>query len=276
MLWGLFKKVVIADQLAPLVDSVFAQSESASSLTLILGAIYFALQIYCDFSGYSDIAIGCARLFGFNLLRNFQFPYFSKSIPEFWKRWHISLSTWFRDYVYLPLGGNRGTRYLQLRNVFITFGLSGLWHGANWTFVVWGLLNGLYFIPRIYASKNPHIPKSLKGTFSFFKRWGTVPLVFAITCFTWIFFRAESISQAFTYLAGLANFTYHLPSVHILTGLPLVALILGAEYIWLTVSNPLQRFLKAPLSIRWATYLICCISISKLMVVDRSFIYFQF
>lgn len=276
MLWGLFKKVVVADQLAPLVDGIFAQTETASSLVLALGAIYFAIQIYCDFSGYSDIAIGCARLFGFQLLRNFNFPYFAKSIPEFWKRWHISLSTWFRDYVYLPLGGNRGSKYIQLLNVLITFGLSGFWHGANWTFLVWGLLNGLYFIPRIYGKTLFTWPNYMHNGLALLKKWAIVPAVFAVTCLTWVFFRAESIEQAITYIGGLAHFSYQIPSNRFLTGIPLVFLILAAEYAWLKMENPLKWFLGIPLTVRWATYLLCCMTISKFMIVDRSFIYFQF
>lgn len=271
MLWGLFKKVVIADQLAPMVDDVFAQSTTASSLTLALGALYFAIQIYCDFSGYSDIAIGCARLFGFRLLRNFNFPYFSKSVPEFWKRWHISLSTWFRDYVYLPLGGNRGSKLFQLRNVLITFGLSGLWHGANWTFVVWGLLNGLYFIPRIFG-QHIQLPRHV----SLLKSWATLPAVFAITCLTWVFFRASSLEQALHFITGLLSFDVQLPAKQLLKGLPLVFFILAAEYLWQTLEKPLQWFMRIPMSLRWATYLLCCITISRFMLVDRSFIYFQF
>src|SRR5690606_63787 len=156
ILWGLFKKVVIADNCAYYVNIIFESPQDYSGSTLVLGAILFAFQIYGDFSGYSDIAIGTARLFGFNLRQNFAFPYFSRDIGEFWRRWHISLSTWFRDYLYIPLGGSRGTKTKVVRNVFIIFIVSGFWHGANWTFIVWGALNALYFLPLLLANKNRH------------------------------------------------------------------------------------------------------------------------
>ncbi|HRH39690.1 MAG TPA: MBOAT family O-acyltransferase, partial [Flavobacteriales bacterium] len=154
MLWGFFKKVVIADNCAPMVNDIFANTQWHTADTLALGAILFAFQIYGDFSGYSDIAIGFARLFGFELLRNFAYPYFSRDIAEFWRRWHISLSSWFRDYVYLPLGGSRGTGWLRVRNVFTIFLLSGFWHGANWTFIAWGAINALLFLPLLLRGKN--------------------------------------------------------------------------------------------------------------------------
>ncbi|MBK6344070.1 MAG: MBOAT family protein, partial [Flavobacteriales bacterium] len=148
MLWGLVKKVVVADNCAPYVDSIFAAPEAASGSTLLVGAMLFSFQIYCDFSGYSDIAVGCARLFGFDLMRNFAYPYFSRDIAEFWRRWHISLSSWFRDYVYVPLGGSRGRLGATMRNTLIIFIISGFWHGANWTFICWGAVHALYFMPR--------------------------------------------------------------------------------------------------------------------------------
>lgn len=154
ILWGLFKKIVIADNAAVLTNQIFENYTELSGSTLLLGAFYFAFQIYCDFSGYSDIAIGTARLFGFDIMRNFALPYFSRDIAEFWRRWHISLSTWFRDYLYIPLGGSRGNQWQKIRNTLIVFTVSGFWHGANWTFVAWGLLNGLYFIPLMLMGKN--------------------------------------------------------------------------------------------------------------------------
>jgi len=154
ILWGFFKKIVIADSAAIYVNNIFANYTDYSGSTLIIGGILFAFQIYGDFSGYSDIAIGTARLFGFNLMRNFAFPYFSRDIAEFWRRWHISLSSWFKDYVYIPLGGSRGTKAKMIRNTFIIFIVSGFWHGANWTFVIWGTLNAIYFLPLLLAKKN--------------------------------------------------------------------------------------------------------------------------
>ena len=154
ILWGLFKKIVIADNCATHANIIFNNSEDYSGSTLVMGAIFFTFQIYGDFSGYSDIAIGTSRLFGFDLMRNFNFPYFSRDIAEFWRRWHISLSTWFRDYLYVPLGGSRGSTWMKVRNTFIIFIVSGFWHGANWTFIVWGLLNAIYIMPSIIFSTN--------------------------------------------------------------------------------------------------------------------------
>ena len=154
ILWGLFKKIVIADNCAEYANLIFNNSADYSGSTLVLGALFFTFQIYGDFSGYSDIAIGTSRLFGFDLMRNFNFPYFSRDIAEFWRRWHISLSTWFRDYLYIPLGGSKGGLWLKIRNTLIIFVVSGFWHGANWTFVVWGALNAIYFIPLLLSNRN--------------------------------------------------------------------------------------------------------------------------
>ena len=154
MLWGLFKKVVIADNCAEYANAIFNNYTDFSGSTLVLGAIFFTFQIYCDFSGYSDMAIGMSRLFGFNLMKNFAFPYFSRDIAEFWRRWHISLSTWFRDYLYIPLGGSKGSLLTIVRNTFIIFLVSGFWHGANWTFIIWGFLNALYFLPLLLVKRN--------------------------------------------------------------------------------------------------------------------------
>ena len=153
ILWGLFKKIVIADNCAYFANEIFNNSSDMSGFSLILGALFFTFQIYGDFSGYSDIAIGTARLFGFNLVRNFSFPYFSRDIAEFWRRWHISLSSWFRDYLYIPLGGSQGNTIMKIQNVFIVFIISGFWHGANWTFVVWGTINAIYFLPLLLTKK---------------------------------------------------------------------------------------------------------------------------
>ena len=154
MAWGFFKKLVLADGLAVFVDAAYREMERATGLDWLVVFLFFQIQVYCDFSGYSDIAIGCARLFGFNLMRNFNYPYFSRSIPEFWRRWHISLTTWFRDYIYFPLGGSRCDKWKIIRNVYIVWGISGLWHGANWTFVCWGGLHGLFLVCNsIYTKK---------------------------------------------------------------------------------------------------------------------------
>jgi len=202
ILWGFFKKIVIADNCAVFANDIFNNYQDQSGVTLALGAVYFAFQIYGDFSGYSDIAIGVARLFGFKLMRNFNYPYFSRDIAEFWRRWHISLSTWFRDYLYIPLGGSRGSKYKKVRNVLIIFIVSGFWHGANWTFITWGALNAVYFLPLLltnrnrnntdHVSKNSHLP-SIKTIFQ-------ILVTFCLTTFAWIFFRAENMTIALDYI----------------------------------------------------------------------------
>jgi D-alanyl-lipoteichoic acid acyltransferase DltB (MBOAT superfamily) len=203
MLWGFFKKVVIADNCAPVVNDIFAHPGWHTADTLALGAVLFAFQIYGDFSGYSDIAIGCARLFGFSLLRNFAYPYFSRDIAEFWRRWHISLSSWFRDYVYVPLGGSHGPLRSKLRNVLVIFLLSGFWHGANWTFIVWGAINGLLFLPLLLRGKNRKHDRA--AAVVGLKDLPAVLFTFACTVIAWIFFRADDLTTALTYLRGMAS-----------------------------------------------------------------------
>ena len=205
ILWGLFKKVVIADTFAPYVNDIFASHETQTGLTLFLGAFFFALQIYGDFSGYTDIARGLARLFGFELMKNFDYPYFSRDISEFWRRWHISLSTWFRDYLYFPLGGSRGGTLLTLRNVFAIFLVSGFWHGANWTFVLWGGLNALYFVPLYLLNLNrKNLDEiSTEKTFPSLREFMGISITFILTCIAWVFFRAENVSHAFEYLGRM-------------------------------------------------------------------------
>ena len=211
MLWGMFKKVVIADRLALFVNEVYGKAENYSSIQLIVATVFFGFQIYCDFSGYSDIAIGAAKVMGFDLMKNFNRPYFSKSISEFWSRWHISLSTWFRDYVYISMGGNRVEKHRWYLNLFVTFLLSGFWHGANWTFIIWGALNGLYLImsnvtralrEKIVSSIRLNKLKSLHTGIQ-------ILITFCLTMFAWIFFRAESLGQAtkiiFTIIKGSIN-----------------------------------------------------------------------
>ncbi|MCF2221927.1 MBOAT family protein [Chryseobacterium sp. PS-8] len=209
ILWGFFKKMVIADNCAPLVNEIFAHYHTESASNLVLGAILFAFQIYGDFSGYSDIALGVSRLFGIELLKNFAFPYFSRDIAEFWRRWHISLSSWFRDYLYIPLGGSKGGLIMKIRNTFIIFLVSGFWHGANWTFIIWGGLNALYFMPLLLMDKNRQnlevvaMGKLLPSIREIFQ----ILITFSLTCFAWIFFRAASVSQAFSYIGKIFNKT---------------------------------------------------------------------
>ncbi|MGB5982879.1 MAG: MBOAT family O-acyltransferase [Nonlabens sp.] len=203
IIWGFFKKVVVADNCAFFVNQIFENTEGRSSVELFLGAVLFAFQIYGDFSGYSDIAIGTARLFGFRLMTNFKFPYFSRDIAEFWRRWHISLSTWFRDYVYIPLGGSRGPKTLQLRNVMVIFLVSGFWHGANWTFLVWGLLHALFFIPLLLQNKNR---KNLNSSGYDFRTFASTLYCFFLVTIAWIFFRAVSVTEALLYIQQIFLF----------------------------------------------------------------------
>ncbi|MCG7753869.1 MBOAT family O-acyltransferase [Flavihumibacter cheonanensis] len=207
ILWGLFKKIVIADNCAEIANGIFNNSTDQSGSTLLVGAILFAFQIYGDFSGYSDIALGTARLFGINLLKNFAYPYFSRDIAEFWRRWHISLSSWFKDYLYIPLGGSRGGIIMKLRNTFIIFLVSGFWHGANWTFIFWGFLHAIYYIPLLLSNNNRSnleiVAKS--RILPSFKEVTQIIGTFALVCFAWIFFRANNIQHAFEYIYGIFN-----------------------------------------------------------------------
>jgi alginate O-acetyltransferase complex protein AlgI len=210
IIWGLFKKIVIADSCAQYADAIFNNSENMNSISLAMGALYFTFQIYGDFSGYSDIALGTSKLLGIDLLRNFNFPYFSRDIAEFWRRWHISLSSWFRDYLYIPLGGSKVTIGKKIRNTFIIFLVSGFWHGANWTFIAWGLLNALYFLPLLLSNKNrQHIDVVARGkTLPTFKEFITMAITFFMTAFAWIFFRSETVAQAFNYIKHLFSFDF--------------------------------------------------------------------
>ena len=207
ILWGLFKKIVIADNCAKYANLIFNNSADYSGSTLVLGALFFTFQIYGDFSGYSDIAIGTSRLFGFDLMRNFNFPYFSRDIAEFWRRWHISLSTWFRDYLYIPLGGSRGGTWMKVRNTFIIFVVSGFWHGANWTFIVWGALNAIYFLPLLLTNNNRNNLETVAQgeLFPNLKELFFILLTFSLTVFAWIFFRANNIQHAIHYISEILS-----------------------------------------------------------------------
>lgn len=208
MLWGLFKKIVVADNCAIIVNSIFQNYETTAGSELLIGVIFFAFQIYGDFSGYSDIAIGTARLFGINLMRNFNYPYFSRDIAEFWRRWHISLTTWFRDYIYIPLGGSRVSKSKVVRNTFIIFLISGFWHGANWTFIAWGAYHALLFLPLILLGKNRKYTNTVaEGKFlPSFKEIMQILTTFLLVVIGWIFFRADNIGVAFNYFAGIFQF----------------------------------------------------------------------
>ncbi len=207
MLWGLFKKIVIADNCAELANMFFDNYTQYPGSALLLGAMFFTFQIYGDFSGYSDIAIGCARLFGFDLMQNFSFPYFSRDIAEFWRRWHISLSTWFRDYLYIPLGGSKGSLWMKIRNTFIIFIVSGFWHGANWTFITWGALNAIYFLPLLLTQSNRNnLDIIAQGKLiPSFKDFIAMLFTFTLTVFAWIFFRSQSMHQAFGIISEILS-----------------------------------------------------------------------
>ncbi|MNQ46735.1 Peptidoglycan O-acetyltransferase [compost metagenome] len=215
IIWGLVKKVVIADTCASYANAIFDNYTTMNSFSLIVGAIYFAFQIYGDFSGYSDIALGVSKLFGLDLLRNFNYPYFSRDIAEFWRRWHISLSSWFRDYLYIPLGGSKGGLWMKIRNTFIIFVVSGFWHGANWTYVVWGFINAVYFLPLLLSNRNRNNMDTIQLKFDFnsAKILTSIFYTFLLTCVAWVFFRAKTITDAILYLKRIItnrefNFQY--------------------------------------------------------------------
>ncbi|RNC80033.1 MAG: MBOAT family protein [Balneola sp.] len=283
ILWGLFKKIVIADNCAVYANEIFNNSADYSGSTLFLGALFFTFQIYGDFSGYSDIAIGTSRLFGFDIMRNFNFPYFSRNIAEFWRRWHISLSTWFRDYLYIPLGGSRGNTLLKIRNTFAIFIVSGFWHGANWTFIVWGILNAIYFLPLMLTNNNRnYLDTVASGKFlPNIKEITQILLTFALTVFAWIFFRAENIGHAIQYISSM----FHNPDSFLILGTYLkyktIILLLSIFILieWLgrdgqyAISN-LGLSWKRPL--RYGMYYALILAIFWFGGKEQEFIYFQF
>ena len=284
ILWGLFKKIVIADNCAVYVDNIFTNYETQPGSTLLLGGIYFAFQIYGDFSGYSDMAIGTARLFGFNLMQNFAFPYFSRDMAEFWRRWHISLSTWFRDYLYIPLGGSRGGTSMRIRNTFAIFLVSGFWHGANWTFLVWGFLNACYFLPLMLTNQNrSNLDVVAQGKwFPNPKEIFQIAITFFLTVIAWIFFRAETMSQAIAYLSLL--FTPTLFDAPVLIGSTLlhcmILLLLVIEWTKRHTQYGLAELENLSIVLRWPLYLSIALIITYhflvLNISGKEFIYFQF
>ncbi len=283
ILWGLFKKIVIADNCAEYANLIFNNSANYSGSTLVLGAIFFTFQIYCDFSGYSDIAIGTSRLFGFDLMRNFNFPYFSRDIAEFWRRWHISLSTWFRDYLYIPLGGSRGGTLMKVRNTFVIFIVSGFWHGANWTFIVWGALNAVYFLPLLLTNNNrSNLDTIAQGkTFPAMKEFVMMLITFSLTVFAWIFFRAQSVSHAFAYINGIFSPTlFSIPSVlsiRMVIIIAVLAIFIVIEWLQREKQYSLQfDNKKVNFFFRYALYSIILVCIFWLGGSTQNFIYFQF
>jgi D-alanyl-lipoteichoic acid acyltransferase DltB (MBOAT superfamily) len=278
MLWGLFKKIVVADNCAVLVNEIFGSHETQPGSVLALGALLFAFQIYGDFSGYSDIAIGCGKLFGVSLMTNFKYPYFSRDIAEFWRRWHISLSTWFRDYLYIPLGGSRGGPRMRLRNTMIIFIVSGFWHGANWTFIMWGALNAIYFLPLLLSNRNrANLDTVAEGRYLPTPREALQVLsTFALTCLAWIFFRSTSLGQAFEYIAGI--FTHPWASVAAyVKPLPFILAMLAVEWVQRREEHPL-RLGNSPALVRlgFSISLILLMILFAYTDTALDFIYFQF
>jgi len=284
MAWGFFKKLVIADRLAIYVDTVYNHPQDFTGWPVWLATYFFALQIYCDFSGYSDIAIGAARVMGFSLMKNFRRPYYAKSIHEFWQRWHISLSTWFRDYLYIPLGGNRVRRTRWYYNLFVVFLVSGLWHGANWTFVIWGGLHGFYLLFSIWTA--PWRQKIIKELS--LERWPTllkvvrIGITFHLVLFSWVFFRAASLADALTILHHMTVMT----SMHQAVALGKVELMVA--FIALLILEIVQLYQRhqdgwlhlhhQPRWLRWCLYcgLLLMILLFGQMATEQQFIYFQF
>jgi len=283
ILWGLFKKIVIADQCAIYANQIFNNSSDYSGSTLFLGAIFFTFQIYGDFSGYSDIALGTARLFGIELLRNFAFPYFSRDIAEFWRRWHISLSSWFKDYLYIPLGGSKGGTWMKVRNTFIIFIVSGFWHGANWTFIIWGMLNALFIMPSILMKTNRNnLDIVAQGKFfPTIKELTQIVLTFGLTVFAWIFFRAENLSHAIQYILSifknygsffvLDNYLKY-KIIIIITSIFILVEWMGREQQYAIENLGLKwnRFF------RWSLYILIAILVLLFSGKGSTFIYFQF
>ncbi len=259
VLWGFFKKIVIADNCASYVNDIFGNTADYNGGTLFLGAVLFAFQIYGDFSGYSDIAIGTARLFGFSLMQNFAYPYFSRDVAEFWRRWHISLSTWFRDYVYIPLGGSKGGTWMKIRNTFVIFLLSGFWHGANLTFIAWGFLHALYFIPLQLTGKNRvNINIVAHGN-----QWVSpmdvlrILFTFLLVTFGWIFFRAKSITHAFEYILGIfTKAPLEALAIFPISLLGLIGFMLAVEWVHRDKQHGLEiTWLQDKKVLRWCMYL---------------------
>ncbi|HEX8020631.1 MBOAT family O-acyltransferase [Mucilaginibacter sp.] len=293
MLWGMFKKTVIADRLALITDPVFNDPHSHSATTLLFASILFSFQIYCDFSGYSDIALGSARVMGFTLMENFNHPYKAKTIAEFWRNWHISLSTWFKDYVYVPLGGSRVKRSRMCFNILCVFTLSGLWHGANWTFIAWGLLHAFYMIFGAVTMQPRHTISNFIGINRV--KW-LAPLIqqfitFMLVTMAWIFFRANSIwdaiyifrklPQSFTesklfFEKNIPSITLDVPFLQLFFSLALILLLIFIQYVEgnVTMSTYLD---KKPRIIRWSVYYVLTLSVIYLGVFqNKQFIYFQF
>ena len=278
MAMGFFKKLVVADRLCLYVDKVYLFPDGFEGIQVLLATVFFAIQIYCDFSGYTDIAIGCAMMLGVHLMDNFRSPYMSASVSEFWSRWHISLSTWFRDYLYIPLGGNRVVKWRWYYNLYITFVISGFWHGANWTFIVWGALHGTYLVVGLMLSE------WFKRKFNMIESGWMRPLkvffTFILVCFAWIFFRADSMQSASIVIAKIGEFfTGNSAFDPVIKGFGVFSLALAVGSIILLFGLESERFRKAPKGIISSTILITFLAAITLcfgVMGSKSFIYFQF
>lgn len=283
ILWGLFKKIVVADTCAVYVNQVFSTYTEQSGSTLLLAAVLFAFQIYGDFSGYSDIAIGTAKLFGIQLMRNFNVPYFSRDIAEFWRRWHISLTTWFRDYVYIPLGGSRVSKWKVVRNTFVIFLLSGFWHGANWTFIAWGAFHALLFLPLILTGKNRKYTNQVAEgrCLPSIKEMGQILFTFFWTVMGWILFRAKNIGQAWAYYRGVfSKSLFMVPwlknrETYLVISVSVVVMLL-VEWINRGERHGLVFSDKFPVWARYLVYLALSIVIIRFSGTPSAFIYFAF
>lgn len=282
ILWGFFKKVVIADRLSEYVNQVYNNPTEHSGIQLVLGTVFFAFQIYCDFSGYSDIAIGSAKIMGIDLMTNFKRPYLAKSIQEFWRRWHISLSTWFRDYLYIPLGGSRVAKWRWQYNIFITFLISGLWHGANWTFVIWGGLHGFYMLVAIWTEKIRNKCNNLIfGKHDYLLKLSQVITTVFLAWFAWIFFRANSISDAFLIIkrifiqsSGIDNLFSNKSDLYI------ALICVGVLFIVELLEERIQLYSRIKKQIKPIKWIILLIILFSIIVLGKwesiDFLYFQF
>ncbi|MDR1499450.1 MAG: MBOAT family protein [Tannerellaceae bacterium] len=287
MLWGFFKKIVIADNCALFANGIFENYTTMSGSALFLGAFFFTIQIYCDFSGYSDIAIGCARLFGIDLMRNFNCPYFSRDIAEFWRRWHISLTTWFRDYLYIPLGGSRGGKWLSIRNTMVIFLVSGFWHGANWTFIIWGAYHALLFVPLLLFGKNRRYRDTAAAgrLFPNIKEVLQMLLTFGLVVVGWIIFRAESIGQAVDYIKRMCSKS--LFSMPEMPGIGITKALAATTFLFILIlfitewrhrerDHGLSIRLKSQTA-RYAVYIALILALLFFKAAEpASFVYFQF
>lgn len=279
ILWGMFKKIVIADTCGTFADEIFGDYATYNSSALLLGAVFFSFQIYGDFSGYSDIAVGTGKLFGFNLMRNFDYPYFAKNIAEFWRKWHISLTTWFRDYLYIPLGGSRGTRWQTIRNIMIVFLVSGLWHGANWTFVFWGFLNAMYFLPLFLTNQyKPTLIDDNANTYlPSFKAFLQIGITFSLTTLAWVFFRSNNLSAAFAYLQQLFSLSNDGTSLSTDALFQIVWIVVLVVWEWMMRHQAHGLALeRLPMPVRWGIYLLLVWLILYFFGEEQKFIYFQF